>query len=78
MATQPPKDLPATHHHAGGQHKWRWVRLFTYNSVGTGMKKVRLMTEVGDVAISHLWINPGSAKPPTTDEELKALERRLR
>lgn len=75
MVAAAPTSLPATHGHAGGQHKWHWILLTQgYNSGGGGVKKFRIMTEVGDVGISHVLATSVRTAPPNSMEELRKLE----
>ena len=75
MINQPPTSLPASHQHGGGQNKWQWILLMgNFSSGGGGVKKFRVMTEVGDVAISHVLISSTLTSPPRSFEELRQLE----
>jgi hypothetical protein len=65
-ANSPPKELPAT----GGSPKWMWLQIkHDLKYTGGGVKKIRLMTEDGNVGISHVVIT-SIGKPPDDPAEL--------
>lgn len=75
MVAPAPSTLPATHGHPGGQHKWQWILLTQgYNSGAGGGKKFRIMTESGNVGISHVLATSTRTTPPRSTEELRDLE----
>jgi tetratricopeptide (TPR) repeat protein len=75
MVAPAPTSLPATHGHGGGQHKWQWILLTQgYTSGGGGVKKFRIMTEIGDVGIGYALATSTRTAPPRNSEELRQLE----
>lgn len=57
--------LEQTHVHRRGLHRWRWLKLVGGMRVGTsGKRKLRLMTESGDLAVSHVVVTSLRSRMP--------------
>jgi hypothetical protein len=69
-ANAPPTELPGTcGGHDPSKHKWMWLRVkWDQTYTGPGVKGFRLMTEVGDVAVSHVLIASTGRRPASTPE----------
>jgi len=75
-ANAPPTELPANcGGHDASKHKWMWLRIkWDQAYTGPGVKGFRLMTEVGDVAVSHVLVTALARRPASTPEWFRSLE----
>lgn len=69
-ANAPPTELPSNcGGHDASKHKWMWLRIkWDQTYTGPGVKGFRLMTEVGDAAVSHVLVTSTGRRPASTPE----------